>query len=170
MTPVVGGKFVQARCGALPAKQKNMRITDKTRRRAQKFCAPYEDVERRVVFERDNWECRHCGKDVRDRADHDHIIPLSKSGPHTYWNSQTLCVGCNRGINGKHDRLDREPLLAKFAHLFKNPRRLVEAFAKERGIEMPAGWWAKRLRQIRKAKQEAKCDSTAVSVSQVSAG
>lgn len=57
------------------------------------------------VLERDGWRCQLCGiatpRRLRGQSDArapelDHIIPLSKGGPHTPWNTQCLCRRCNR--------------------------------------------------------------------------
>lgn len=45
---------------------------------------------------------RVCGLDVEV----DHTFPLSKGGPHREWNLEIMFVKENRGVGGKHDRLD----------------------------------------------------------------
>lgn len=57
------------------------------------------------VLERDGWRCQLCGvktpKSLRGKnqprsPELDHIVPLSKGGEHTPWNTQCLCRKCNR--------------------------------------------------------------------------
>lgn len=108
-------------------------------RRAKKNFAPFESVDRLVVFERDAWKCRHCGKSVNGDARGDHVVPVSLGGPHTYWNHQTLCDKCN---SAKRDDVRKEPRLAHLVHL--PMKKLIEAFAKEQGATLPRGWWAER--------------------------
>ena len=48
---------------------------------------------RRLVLERDNWRCQHCGEYGNEV---DHIIPLEKQGdPYCLSNLQNLCRGCH---------------------------------------------------------------------------
>lgn len=54
------------------------------------------------IFKRDKWKCKLCGCNVQKKdiyannaAEIDHVIPLSKGGPHTPGNVQTLCRECN---------------------------------------------------------------------------
>lgn len=67
-------------------------------RRARKKASETEKISFDVVYERDQHICGICGKEVVDRADFqlDHIIPLSKGGPHTYANVQTSHRLCNQ--------------------------------------------------------------------------
>ena len=55
------------------------------------------------VFRRDKWRCKECGVKVQkkniyadDAAELDHIVPVSKGGPHIPSNTQTLCRKCNQ--------------------------------------------------------------------------
>jgi 5-methylcytosine-specific restriction endonuclease McrA len=71
--------------------------------RARKHAAFVEDVDRQIVFARDNWICQLCGNPVdRDArwpnpnmASLDHRIPLVGGGQHSYANTQTACLYCN---------------------------------------------------------------------------
>jgi 5-methylcytosine-specific restriction enzyme A len=48
---------------------------------------------REYVFQRDNRQCRSCGKNTDLTIDH--IIPLATSGTNDISNLQTLCNSCN---------------------------------------------------------------------------
>lgn len=65
-------------------------------RRARKIATQVECVDRQVVWERDEGICGICHLPA-DRADFhvDHVIPLSKGGPHTYENVQVGHPHCN---------------------------------------------------------------------------
>jgi 5-methylcytosine-specific restriction endonuclease McrA len=70
------------------------------RRRAKLRGAYVEDVDRRVVWERDRGRCQLkivcTGRRVPFRKMHmDHIIPLARGGEHSYANVQTSCGPCN---------------------------------------------------------------------------
>lgn len=78
---------------------------DDMKRRAVKRAARVEAVDPFKVFERDRWKCQLCGvRTLRrlrgssdDRAPElDHIVPLAKSGDHSYRNTQCACRACNR--------------------------------------------------------------------------
>ena len=47
----------------------------------------------REVWDRDGWECRHCGSHRDLTADH--VVPVSKGGADEMSNYQTLCRPCN---------------------------------------------------------------------------
>ena len=72
--------------------------------RAKHHRVEYENIKRKVVFDIYNWKCAKCGvdtpKELKGTKDQhapelDHIVPISKGGPHTYSNVQLLCNGCN---------------------------------------------------------------------------
>lgn len=75
----------------------------KHRHRARRYGVAYKPVSRAKVFERDNYVCGICRQPTdRDaqvpdpRAPTlDHIVPISKGGPHLYSNVQTACFECN---------------------------------------------------------------------------
>lgn len=78
--------------------------TAKIRRYAAERGAEAENVNPWMVFERDGWSCRLCNvntpKRLRGTYEHnapelDHVVPLSRGGPHTYANTQCLCRSCN---------------------------------------------------------------------------
>jgi 5-methylcytosine-specific restriction endonuclease McrA len=97
-------------CGeaCLRALRANRRRTQKARRRARKRGVHAETVDPFRVFRRDGWRCRLCGvktpRKLRGTThdcapELDHVIPLSKGGPHSYDNVQTACRRCN-GVKG----------------------------------------------------------------------
>lgn len=74
------------------------------KRRAEYFGVEFEQVDALSVFERDGWTCRLCGtatpyplrgSTAPMAPELDHIIPISKGGPHTYANLQCACRRCN---------------------------------------------------------------------------
>lgn len=74
------------------------------KRRARLRGADRENIDPFEIFERDKWRCHICGvrtlKSLRgtrqDRAPElDHILPLSKGGPHTRLNTACACRRCN---------------------------------------------------------------------------
>ena len=75
-------------------------------RRALLLAAWVEDVDPKVVFERNEYVCQRCyikcqvtTYPASDYATLDHIIPLEwgvfRGGFHSYANTQTLCYSCN---------------------------------------------------------------------------
>lgn len=79
------------------------------RTRARLYGVEYTSVSRRAVFERDGWKCQLCRRRVLRKAKRckrtgrlhprtaslDHIIPMSKGGPHCEANVQCACLACN---------------------------------------------------------------------------
>jgi len=61
--------------------------------------APIPPEIRWKVWERDNFECKICGK--RTFLSIDHIFPESKGGNLTLENLQTLCKSCNSSKGAK---------------------------------------------------------------------
>lgn len=56
-----------------------------------------EPVARDYIIERDGGVCHICGKKPpRHLIDLDHLIPVSKGGPHTADNLRVACRSCNR--------------------------------------------------------------------------
>ena len=77
-----------------------------SKRRALQSGATVEPVERSVVLERDEGICGLCGLLAHPDNWHlDHIIPLTRSGEHTYLNTRVSHSDCN---SWKHNRLDSE--------------------------------------------------------------
>jgi 5-methylcytosine-specific restriction protein A len=56
------------------------------------------DIHSRIgVFRRDEYTCRHCGRQGKATTlEADHVIPFSWGGTDDPWNLQTLCLPCNR--------------------------------------------------------------------------
>lgn len=81
----------------------------KGRRRARMKGVERESFHPSQVFDRDDWICQLCYGEIdstiavgRWRVSLDHIIPISKGGPHTMANTQASHLGCN---SSKGDRL-----------------------------------------------------------------
>ncbi len=73
------------------------------RRRARKYGVHYEYINPRTIFVRDRWMCGLCGKRVdraltyphRMSASLDHLVPISRGGPHEPANVQCSHLACN---------------------------------------------------------------------------
>lgn len=70
--------------------------------KCQKIGNYYEKFEKEVIFNRDGWVCKYCNKallkgslDIKTMPTIDHVIPISKGGPHTISNCVTSCYSCN---------------------------------------------------------------------------
>lgn len=82
--------------------------------RAGRMGVAREVIDPLLVFARDNYICQICSEqtDPAQKAPHpnsptlDHIIPMSKGGPHTMDNVQCACWTCNCVV--KNDRLPWE--------------------------------------------------------------
>jgi len=61
----------------------------------------YNVRENRIkVFERDNYQCRYCNKQLnRFTATLDHVTPVSKDGDNSFDNLITACLDCNSRKN-----------------------------------------------------------------------
>lgn len=84
--------------------------------RSRLYGVEYTVVDKTAVFERDGWKCQLCGRNVLRHAKRgsrtkrlhprtaslDHIVPMSKGGPHVERNVQCACLACNVR---KHARL-----------------------------------------------------------------
>lgn len=82
----------------------------KQRRRARKMAVPNEPIDPQRVYFRDHGLCGICGLKVQADDWHlDHIIPLSKGGPHVYDNVQVSHPFCNMS---KRDRIEDDPVAA----------------------------------------------------------
>lgn len=76
--------------------------------RAKRKGVHVEPINRMYVYKRDAFMCYVCGIKVvlsktyrPDQATLDHVIPLSKGGPHTYANLKTCCHSCNAAKSDK---------------------------------------------------------------------
>jgi len=50
------------------------------------------------IYERDNYKCQHCGKQLtRFTSTLDHVTPISKGGDNSFDNLVTSCLDCNSG-------------------------------------------------------------------------
>lgn len=91
-------------------------------RRARQASLPREYFDPVEIFRRDEWKCYLCGRktraDLRGAYDElspelDHIVPISKGGPHTRKNTACSCHHCN---SRKGDKM-----LAEFSRLSLDP-------------------------------------------------
>lgn len=81
------------------------------RKRARKFNVEFDPkVKPFLIFERDKWTCKICGKKTPqklkgtyedDAPELDHIIPLSGGGGHVFNNVQCCCRKCNINKSNK---------------------------------------------------------------------
>jgi 5-methylcytosine-specific restriction endonuclease McrA len=73
------------------------------RKRARHFGVEYEPISKTKLFERDGYLCGICGEPTKkdEAVPHpqaptiDHIVPMSRGGPHLYSNVQCACFECN---------------------------------------------------------------------------
>jgi 5-methylcytosine-specific restriction endonuclease McrA len=80
-----------------------VRRTKTDKQRAEHYGVEYEPINRKKVFERDDWTCHICGESTSKSYDHadpwsptlDHIIPISQGGPHLYENVALAHSYCN---------------------------------------------------------------------------
>lgn len=74
-----------------------------SRRRARLLAVLVDDIDPRVVFERDKGVCGICltPVDPSSRWEVDHIMPISKGGLHAYVNVQLAHRKCNRSKSAR---------------------------------------------------------------------
>ncbi|PSN12960.1 HNH endonuclease [filamentous cyanobacterium CCT1] len=64
---------------------------------------------REYVLNRDNYQCKSCGKKGSEvKLQIDHILPLAKGGVNDISNFQTLCKSCNQRKSAKIDNRFRQ--------------------------------------------------------------
>lgn len=89
--------------------------------------------QRRFVYERDEGRCKLCGQPVAlEECAIDHIIPISKGGPHQLDNWQLSHPACN---SSKHDKL---PAMVPSSYIEKRERhyaRLEKRLEELEGVE-----------------------------------
>jgi 5-methylcytosine-specific restriction endonuclease McrA len=86
------------------------------RKRARKYGVTYEPINRRKLFERDNYKCWICGRTTRKdkKVPHhraptiDHIVAMSKGGSHTWDNVACACFICNSRKSSRKLNRDRQ--------------------------------------------------------------
>lgn len=119
--PYAGMGIPRSYCGVACEKagetwQKAKRTAKATRKARMRGveCETFDPIE---VLSRDGWRCHICRRSTPQRLrgsmslrapELDHIIPLSKGGPHTRANTACACRGCNIA---KGDSLIGQPLL-----------------------------------------------------------
>lgn len=85
---------------------KNRAISRVANREALKRSPDSDKVDRSIVFDRDNGTCYLCESQVDPDDWHmDHVVPISKGGPHTYDNVRVTHPNCNLR---KSDRLPED--------------------------------------------------------------
>lgn len=86
------------------------RNDDHIRRAREMNASIIEKFDPKEIFERDGWICQLCGCKTRPdykNTNHslypnlDHIIPLSKNGAHSRFNTQCSCHQCNMEKSNK---------------------------------------------------------------------
>lgn len=78
-------------------------INGYARSRAEYWNVEYEPIIPADVYAADGWICQLCGEPVDPEKFHphpdspsiDHVVPMSKGGPHVRSNVQTAHLGCN---------------------------------------------------------------------------
>jgi 5-methylcytosine-specific restriction endonuclease McrA len=95
-------------------KAKEHKRKARIKRRATKQDVRFSIKQRKDLLDRDNWTCQICGIKVHDsawrcnapdKANVDHIVPISKGGTSELSNLRILCQTCNLM---KGDKLDSE--------------------------------------------------------------
>jgi len=96
-------------CSSRCYNKSSKKVSGNPKKRAAHYNVEYEYINYRRVFDVDDWRCYICGVKTQkdniyadDAAELDHVIPLSKGGPHTYDNVRCSCRKCN---GDKHDSI-----------------------------------------------------------------
>lgn len=84
--------------------------------RAKMFGVEYVQFDPAAIHERDGWTCQLCDQPVDRELSYpdpmsvslDHVVPMSKGGPHTPGNTQCSHLRCNmsKGDGGVRDHVD----------------------------------------------------------------
>jgi len=100
----LGRKWCSALCAKAAPESKERKASARTADKARRRNVVAEDFSPYEVFARDGWLCRLCGAPTprakrgtyeADAPELDHIVPISKGGPHTKANTQCACRACN---------------------------------------------------------------------------
>lgn len=111
-------------------------------RRAKRYTAYVEPVNRWILFEVYKGCCGICGEAVeRDSFEVDHIIPLSKGGLHMYTNMQPSHRSCNAMKNDKIIDPDQLAIRVDPKVYEDVPRELMSMRTALSGI-----WWEERYK------------------------
>jgi 5-methylcytosine-specific restriction endonuclease McrA len=86
---------------ANPEKYKKLYTRDMNKRRALKLATQVGEVDYEAIITRDNGDCGICKLPIEGKFEYDHIIPLSKNGPHITENLQVAHPSCNRKKSSK---------------------------------------------------------------------
>lgn len=90
--------------GPPPPRLKHMQLHHETRARVAGV--QWDMVDLRTVYARDSGICGICGEPVSiDVVTFDHIVPISRGGPHLFENLQPAHFGCN---SAKRTRTNEE--------------------------------------------------------------
>lgn len=103
--PVCDEWFVgrNVRHAACSEECRRRKLATNHRARARRFGVAYETVNVRKVYDRDGWICGICRESVDPDCKYphprspslDHVVPMSKGGPHLYSNVQLAHLACN---------------------------------------------------------------------------
>jgi 5-methylcytosine-specific restriction endonuclease McrA len=105
----------------------------KDRERAERAGVSYEPINRRLIFERDEYRCGICGE-LTDRTAEpstprfptlDHIVPIANGGGHVKSNVQCACFECNWRKADGTDQAPRHPHIGGGRGLDPAPRALT---------------------------------------------
>lgn len=98
----IRAKHKQARVDH-PEKFRVIDHNHKVKRKFQMQAVAYERIDPQVVYARDHGICQLCQEPCTlEDASIDHVIPLSKGGPHTYANITLAHKRCNSRKGNRH--------------------------------------------------------------------
>ncbi len=86
---------------------------------------------KKVLFNRDDWSCQYCGKQLSwDSVTIDHVMPSSRGGQTTWLNCVTACKQCNKHKANKTPeeaemRLRKTPAVPNSLHFWDAMRSNV---------------------------------------------